>query len=334
MGAENGINQLCEKLNLGTPKEPPVALTGGLLHKMYLIKTESGPYVVKALNPQIMLRKTAIQNYINSERIALKAQEYVPSLPAKQFQNEFIHKVNSQYYIIFEWVNGASIFEKEIRKEHCQIMGEILAKLHAIDYSELTLKDLVDETVELVNWKCFLELSANIHRDWKTIFESNIEKLYMWNRKAHIAESMSNVKVISHRDLDPKNVLWEKMSPTLIDWEAAGYINPYQELIELAVYWSEDEQGRIDKDKFQIVISSYMHRHNIKHVDWTTILDRGYAGKIGWLAYNLKRALLIECNDQQEQQLGESEVLSTIEALNQYANKIPMLLNWIEELIV
>ena len=66
----------------------------------------------------INFAKTAIKNYINSERIALKAKESVPSLPAKRFQNEFIHKVNSQYYIIFEWINGANLSEKEIWKEH------------------------------------------------------------------------------------------------------------------------------------------------------------------------------------------------------------------------
>ncbi|WP_317957411.1 phosphotransferase [Paenibacillus chitinolyticus] len=28
--------------------------------------------------------------------------------------------------------------------------------------------------------------------------------------------------VISHGDLDPKNVLWDKIDPILIDWECAG----------------------------------------------------------------------------------------------------------------
>lgn len=56
--------------------------------------------------------------------------------------------------------------------------------------------------------------------------------------------------VISHRDLDSKNVMWNQYNPVLIDWESAGYINPMQDLIETAIYWSKNEKGVIDKQRF------------------------------------------------------------------------------------
>lgn len=37
----------------------------------------------------------------------------------------------------------------------------------------------------------------------------------------------SQNQVISHRDLDPKNVMWKNDAPYIIDWEAAGYVNPF-----------------------------------------------------------------------------------------------------------
>lgn len=51
---------------------------------------------------------------------------------------------------------------------------------------------------------------------------------------------MRKCQVISHRDLDPKNVMWDGMNPYLIDWEAAGPVNPYQEFLEVALYWVDD----------------------------------------------------------------------------------------------
>ena len=60
---------------------------------------------------------------------------------------------------------------------------------------------------------------------------------------------LSTTTVISHRDLDPKNVMWNYNKPVLIDWESAGYINPMQDLIETAIYWSKmNKVNLINKD--------------------------------------------------------------------------------------
>ncbi|MFS1511599.1 phosphotransferase [Chengkuizengella sp. SCS-71B] len=63
------------------------------------------------------------------------------------------------------------------------------------------------------------------------------------------AKLLASNTVISHRDLDSKNVMWNQDNPVLIDWESAGYINPMQDLIETAIYWSENEIGSIDKKR-------------------------------------------------------------------------------------
>jgi hypothetical protein len=45
----------------------PISVTGGLLHRMYALQTTSGRYAIKALNPEIMYRPTALQNRILRE---------------------------------------------------------------------------------------------------------------------------------------------------------------------------------------------------------------------------------------------------------------------------
>lgn len=64
------FKKLCDILQLGEIVGGPKVITGGLLHKMYAIETTQGKYAIKALNPSIMLRPVAMQNYINSEQIA------------------------------------------------------------------------------------------------------------------------------------------------------------------------------------------------------------------------------------------------------------------------
>ena len=43
----------------------------------------------------------------------------------------------------------------------------------------------------------------------------------------------------THLDVYKRQVLWDGMEPFLIDWEAAGYVNPERELIEVVNYWAD-----------------------------------------------------------------------------------------------
>ena len=61
----------------------PVCLSGGFMHKMYKINTQQGTFALKLLNPFVMQRETAMDNYAKAERIELLLeQKGVPILPA------------------------------------------------------------------------------------------------------------------------------------------------------------------------------------------------------------------------------------------------------------
>lgn len=47
--------------------QPPLRLSGGLMHKMYKLETDQGIYTLKLLNPFIMQRKDA--GWMQSEKI-------------------------------------------------------------------------------------------------------------------------------------------------------------------------------------------------------------------------------------------------------------------------
>ena len=61
----------------------PVRLSGGFMHKMYKISTQQGTFALKLLNPFVMQRATAMDNFAKAERIELLLeQQGVPVLPA------------------------------------------------------------------------------------------------------------------------------------------------------------------------------------------------------------------------------------------------------------
>jgi hypothetical protein len=94
------FEKLCATFNLGQLTNEPEQVFGGFLHRMYQLKTDKDQYAVKALNPQIMQRKTAMYNYIFSEKVANMAyQNGINALPAIVSNESFMHEVDGQYYM-------------------------------------------------------------------------------------------------------------------------------------------------------------------------------------------------------------------------------------------
>lgn len=328
------FESLCQISLLGELVNVPKPLSGGLLHRMYALKTAKGKYAIKLLNPQIMLRPTAMMNYINSEKIAYFASKKLPVLPAIKINGNFVQKVNSQFYLVFNWVKGKSLKQNEIDKNHCEKISEILAAIHKTDFSELGLINNPSNNFDLIEWSYYMEKGKESNAEWVDLFHKNITNLKDWNTSAiKSSELLASNMVISHRDLDSKNVLWNDYDPILIDWESAGFINPMQDLIETAIYWSENEEGEIDKDRFFSFLRGYKISSGKLQADWNTVLANGFSGKLGWLEYNLKRSLWIECTDEQEQQMGTAQVITTINDMRHYAAQIPKLLNWLNKFL-
>lgn len=317
------FEKLCNILQLGKIVDMPKAISGGLLHKMYAVKTSKGKYAIKALNPQIMGRPTAMQNFINSEKVANIASNNISALSAKRFNGGFMQEIDDQFYLVFDWIDGKSIKFDEINITHCEKIGAILGDIHRMDFSKLDIVNDLPEDIHIIEWRDYLEKGQKVNAVWTNLLLETIDKLYEWNAQASkSAKLLASDMVISHRDLDPKNVMWNQDNPIVIDWEAAGYINPMQELIETAIYWSEDEMGNIDKEKFLAFIGGYKKKYGTLQANWRTVLVSGFLGKLNWLEYNLKRSLWIECTEAEEQQMGTTEVIGTISHIRSYADMI------------
>lgn len=312
------------------------AVPGGLLHKLYKVQLESGePLAVKCLNPTIMKRETALSNMIFSEKISAALQAVVPAVVAMEKDGIRVHKIEEQYFMVFPWLEGRSIFPPDIREYHCTQIGELLGKIHCADVKIEDAKGDVEKESEGTkgyDWQGYLELAKSRRVKWLPDYESYIEQLVQFTAFAVSAgEILKQKQVISHRDLDPKNVLWHGDAAYIIDWEAAGFVNPFKELLEVINYWADDGQGGLQKTYFDAIISSYQAYVSLEGVDWDAVLLGGYEGMLDWLAYNIRRGLGLEATDEEEKQLGELQIRLTIQELQKYTNKITYMKKWIEK---
>jgi Ser/Thr protein kinase RdoA (MazF antagonist) len=300
------INVFFEKvisnLNLGIMLNEPIRVSGGFMHKMYMVETSKGKYVFKLLNPSIMERPTVFDNYKESDRIEeILKENNIPAIYSLEFNNTKMQVVDNQYFYVYNWYDGKVLKDKDIKKINCMMIGEVLSRIHNID-----LKEEIFNRPEIhIDWNNYIEIAKE---QKSPIYEMLYDKVNILNdimNKGNIAiKSIPKVISICHNDLDSKNVLWINDEYKIIDLECLGYSNPYLELFELALCWSGYEECNINFDLFKTSIKTYFENSILeKNINWEDIYYSNF-GRLEWLEFNIKRALLIECNDTEEKNLG------------------------------
>lgn len=303
------IKEFCNAFGLGSITEEIQSVSGGLLHTMYRVETSTGVYAVKVLNPEIMQRSEALQNMINSEKVAHALEPVVPLVAAKELEGNHVVQYENTWFMVFDWLEGVSVFAPEITPEHCREIGELLGKIHAADVKVEGMESS-EEVRDVFAWE-------------------NEEHSRLDAEVVQALKKLSSHKVISHRDLDPKNVMWQNNTPYIIDWEAAGYVNPYQELAEVLNYWITDADGGYNFEKFVVLMKAYTAFMNIRDVDWETVLLCSFDGILGWLEYNIRRAAGLRGNSKEDCLEGRKQVESTIAEIKRQQTQTEQLKKWL-----
>ncbi|MDE6674395.1 MAG: aminoglycoside phosphotransferase family protein, partial [Acetatifactor sp.] len=246
MHTQKILTCLCEKYTLGKIICDPLPVTGGLLHRMYHVTTDQGEYAIKLLNPDIMKRPKAMSNMIHSERIAahiaayfarsaenLSAESPIPVVAALEYSGQHLlsacpsvsdenghpDTAPPQYALAYPWLDARSLFAPAIGAEHCRKIGHLLGQIHHADFRLEGVKRETS-TRSPYDWQGYLAMAGEQKVPWLADYEAMLANLFRWDHAAVDAmETINAFQVISHRDLDPKNILWQGTNPLIIDWE-------------------------------------------------------------------------------------------------------------------
>lgn len=202
-----------------------------------------------------------------------------------------------------------------------------------MDFSSISNGFENSVSADFIDLKDYFEIVKWHSLEWKDLFLHNISTIVNLQEQAiHSYQRLSNHLVISHRDLLQKNVLWNTVdTPMIIDWESAGYINPGLELIDVSLFWSGGHKGLPDLQAFNSLIESYIKNGGNFADDMNDILNARFIGKLEWLAYNMKRSLGIECNDDGDQKMRSNRVVKAIVSILHYHEIIPTLIEWLNK---
>ena len=310
------FSKVALKLNLGELISEPTQVTGGLTHRMFKVETTTGKYIIKLLNSNIMKRPTAIGNFKRADELEeILKLNGISAVYSNVINGNKMHNIDGQYLYVYNWFDGKTLKDDKITIEHCRKIGNVLADIHNID---LQYKEFVDDEKH-IDWQFYINKAKDENRK---VYDMIYDKFNILNESMNkgneALRKMPNVISICHNDMDPKNVMWLNDKFKIIDLECLGYSNPYLELFELALCWSGYEKCNIDFNKFNAFMDSYFENSKLnRNIDWE-VLYYFNNGRLGWLEYNLKRALRIECLSEEEYKIGMNEIKETIDHIVYY----------------
>ena len=146
------------------------------------------------------------------------------------------------------------------------------------------------------------------------------------NKAINSYNKLTKNVLISHLDMDLKNVMWDKDdNPYLIDFESANYVNPTFDLLDVSLYWSLAETN-FNFSYFKEFISSYLEENNLNYDEVPLAIDSIYKNHLGWLAYNLDKLIL---NSKDKEAL--EEVNKAINSINNYFKIMPLISEYLNK---
>lgn len=311
------IAALMTKCGFGTVIFSIEPVSGGFMHRMYRVRTKSGIYAVKHLNPEIMGREGVHDNFDRAEKIeCLLEKEDIPIVPALTVLGKKMQTVDGHYFYIFNWQDGHITDWNNISNDECKAAGNILGRIHAIDP-----KNVAHQEPELskIHWHEYT-LKANEEKNEIAALLADNEKLLIYAEKElnQARASLPDLICVSNEDMDPKNIMWDNGNPWVIDLECLDYGNPISHALQLALQWSGITTCNMDIEKMVAFFNGYLEAYDNCFRAYSGVFGVAYTW-VEWLDYNIQRALGT-CIDEAERQLGISEVRNTVERIKYIRN--------------
>jgi thiamine kinase-like enzyme len=321
------IYQLCEVLDLGTPSGGLSAVSGGFHHRMWQLETGRGRFAIKQLADDLDMLDAATVEHINATEITARElfERGVPALHSLSRGREHLQLVEGAGYLVYPWTEAVACDKNGIDQEHAITVAAILARIHGSDIQVPELCDVptfpltVERVVDLVQ----LARQRNV-RESQLLEERLDDVIEAVELQAPAMAVLRQHQVISHGDLDHKNVLWDEQgNPLIIDWESARRLNPAYEMLLEALDWG-GITANFETRPFVIFIEAYLEAGGrIAAEEIPAIADAIQATWVEWLLFNVGRA--VGLHDAQQRAVGLQQVdlsISTLLRMEKHADRL------------
>jgi len=323
------LQYLCSRLDLGTSQSELSRVYGGFHHRMWRLETDRGLYAIKQLSPDTDLSQSDASNHYNmTEAIAEKfACHGIAAIFALRYGDEYLQIIERVGYLVYPWTSALAVDINDISEKHALEVARVMAKMHRANFEVPGLAeikfDVHSEEKIILSIQRASDCDAGIA---KALNEQLPSILNIVSAQKTAIKILERHVVISHGDLDHKNVLWDDSdSPILIDWESARKLNPTYEVLLEALDWS-GITSKFDYHLFEKFLAAYVEAGGvIESSSLQASFDCILGDWINWLMYNLGRS--IDFEDADQRLTGEAQVKLSLSTILRLGYLIPQLLN-------
>jgi thiamine kinase-like enzyme len=294
---------------------------------MWQLETSRGRFAVKQLADDLDMRDAATVDRINATEITARqfSGQGVPALYAMAIAQQHLQLIEGVGYLVYPWAEAAACSKNGIEQKHALTVAGILAKMHRSNIQVPQLKDLPalpltsERVIDLVQ----LARERNVRES--QLLESRLDDLLeAVDLQAPALAVLQRDQVVSHGDLDHKNVLWDAADrPLIIDWESARRLNPTYELLLEALDWG-GITANFETRPFVTFLEAYLEAGGkIVADEVLAVADAIQATWVEWLLFNVGRA--VGLHDAQQRAVGLSQVdlsVSTLLRMEKYAPRL------------
>ena len=192
-----------------------VRVHGGFANRMYRLDTDQGSFAVKELNLHDRRWPYRAEDVFRFERAAFAAGIPMPE-PISAGPHTLVHR----------WVDGERMPEAPVSPAYACEIGEILARLHALDvaWTHAPIEDPASR-----DWPELAERAAATGQPWAGDLAARVGTFLAIADFVDTCERPGPV-VLTHRDIQPWNLLARKGRPVVLDWELSGMLDLSGEL--------------------------------------------------------------------------------------------------------
>jgi thiamine kinase-like enzyme len=209
------------------------------------------------------------------------------------------------------------LLPENITKEHLIKIANVLAKIHQVSLSLFGRQQPKYEAIPSIELVSLFEKAQHAGMSYYPMLnEHEMLLLQISQRFAQVIPALEKTGLISHTDLDPKNVLWDSLeNPLLIDWESARAINATHDIIQLALDWTGCPSCSINMPDFQMLLRTFKEAGGSIDVELLEdVLWAILGNSLNWLAFNIRKSLDPSL-DHDENQMAQFQVESTLKSI-------------------
>ena len=321
------IQQLCQLLELGETPGELAAVAGGFHHRMWSLDTERGRFAIKQLADDMDMGDAATALRLNATEVTAQAfaSRGVPALASLAHRGQHLQVLGHAGYLVYPWTDWHARGRNDIADFHAVTVAGILARMHGADIQVPALRELPTWplTAKRVTDLVQLAQQRNV-RDVDYLQARLADILAVVELQRTAQPMLAQHQVISHGDLDHKNVLWSDAGePLLIDWESARPINPTYELLLEALDWS-GITAHFDARPFASFLAAYVDAGGSIAAEMVEAAFNAILGAwVNWMLFNVGRAVGVE--DARQRAIGSDQIDLALTTLLRLEKQIPRL---------